>query len=101
MLGLTAVTLGPGGAMNVNLSLALVALVPPGVVTVTSTVVPAVPVSLFIVMSSSLRTPNVDDIVPNFTAVAPEKPVPVMYTVVPCRPELGLTAVTTGIGAAV
>lgn len=35
----------------------------------------------------------------NFTAVAPVKPVPVMVTVVPMVPEVGLKEVSVGAGA--
>ena len=38
-------------------------------------------------------------VAPNKTAVAPVKPVPVMVTLVPPPPELGLTAVTVGAAA--
>ena len=55
-------------------------------------------------MVVALLTVNVvAAVVPNFTAVAPVKLVPVMVTVVPpaVGPELGLTAVTVGSGGTV
>ena len=39
-------------------------------------------------------------VVPNSTALAPLKPVPVIATEVPFGPELGLTPVTMGVGGA-
>ncbi len=58
------------------------ALVPPGVVTVTSTV-PAVPAGAVAVMLVALLTVKlVAAVEPNLTAVAPVKLVPVIVTVV-------------------
>ena len=50
-----------------------------------------------------LTTRPVPATVPNFTTVAPVKPVPVTLTVVPPAviPEVGLTPVTVGSGGAV
>ena len=82
-----------------NWSAALVALVPPGVVTVTSTVpVPAGAVALMLVALLTVKLEAA--VVPNFTALAPVKPVPVIATEVPpvLGPELGLTPVTVGAG---
>jgi hypothetical protein len=81
----------------VNWSAADVALVPPGVVTVTSTV-PA-PAGEVAVICVALFTVNVvAPVAPNFTAVAPVKFVPVMVTLVPpaAGPLAGLTLVTVG-----
>ena len=68
-------------------------LVPPGPVTVTSTV-PAAPAGAVAVMEVALLTVKVEAaVVPNFTAVAPVKLVPVIVTEVPpvVGPEVGLT----------
>jgi hypothetical protein len=82
----------------VNWSATLVALVPPGVATVTSNV-PRVPVGDVAVMELGLFTLKfAAGAVPNFTALAPVKPVPVMVTDVPpvLGPEAGLMEVTVG-----
>ena len=79
-------------------SAAPVALVPPGVVTVTFTVpVPAGAVAVMVVESLTVKLAAP---VPNFTPVAPIKPVPVIVTrAVPVlTPEVGLTALTVGTG---
>ena len=72
--------------------------VPPGVVTVTSTV-PAAPAGevAVIEVADTTVTP-VASAVPNFTAVAPVRLVPVMVTGVPplVEPVVGLTALTVG-----
>ena len=73
-----------------------VAEVPPAVVTVTSTVpVPAGEVTVMEVAVSAVTVPAV---VPNLTAVAFARLVPVTVTLVPPAPgpEVGLTAVTVG-----
>ena len=79
----------------------LVALVPPPVVTVTSTTVPA-PTGDRAVMDVALLTVNVTAAFPGpkLTAVVPVKFVPVIVTVVPpaLGPVEGLTAVTAGGG---
>jgi hypothetical protein len=87
----------------VNLSAALVALVPPGVVTVTSTV-PRVPAGEVAVIEVGLFTVNfAAALLANFTALAPANPVPVIVTDVPpvLGPEVGLTPVTVGGGGGV
>ena len=74
-----------------------VALVPPGVVTVTSTV-PA-PGGLVAVICVALSTVNeADGLEPKFTAVAPLKFRPVIVTEVPpvSGPEAGFTLETCG-----
>ena len=82
-------------------SAVLVALVPPGVVTVTSTA-PSVPVAGAVaVIVVALLTVNAAGLPgPKLTAVAPVNPVPVMVTDVPpvLGPEPGLTPVTVGAG---
>ena len=84
------------------LSLALVALVPPGVVTVMSTL-PSVPGGAVAAIVVELSTVKVAAAVPKFTAVAPAKPVPVIITFVApvLCPELGLSPVTVGAGGTV
>ena len=61
-----------------------IALVPPGVVTVTSTI-PVVPaggaVTVICVLLTTIKFVAV--LVPNLTSVAPVKPVPVMVTLLP------------------
>ena len=79
------------------MSPALMALVPPGVVTVTSTV--PEPAGLVAVIEAALFTVKLAAAVaPNLTAVAPVKLVPVMVTEVPPTegPELGTTDLTVG-----
>jgi hypothetical protein len=84
----------------VNWSAADVALVPPGVVTVISTVpVPAGDLMVSVVAELTVRT--VPAVEPNLTAVAPVNPVPVTVTVVPpaTGPAAGEIPVTVGTGA--
>src|ERR1700730_3118290 len=83
-----------------NRSLPLVALVPPAVVTVTSTV--PVPAGEVAVIEVALLTVNaVALLAPKFTAVAPVKLVPVMATLVPpaVGPLVGEIEVTLGTAA--
>jgi hypothetical protein len=94
--GLTDVTVGI--TSYVNWSEMLVALVPPGVVTVTSTV-PAVPVGDVAVIELALFTVTpVAAVAPNFTVAPETNPLPVIVTLVPPAngPAEGLTAVTVG-----
>src|SRR5580692_9889625 len=105
VFGLTAVTAGTGGAVKVNWSVdGLTGLVPPGAVTVTSTV-PADSAGEVTVseVPAPFTTTLVPAVVPNFTEVAPVKPDPVTVTEVPpdVGPVFGLTAVTAGTGGAV
>jgi hypothetical protein len=99
LTGEMPVTVGTGA--YVNWSSVPVALVPPGVVTVISTI-PAVPAGDFMVREVAEATtrlvPAVD---PNFTAVAPINPVPVTMTEVPpaIGPLTGEMPVTVGTGA--
>jgi hypothetical protein len=98
-LGRTAVTVGT--AAYVKWSAELVAEVPPGVVTVTSTML-AAPAGEVALMLVSLATVNeVAASVPKSTAVAPVNPVPVIVTTVPpaIGPALGRTVVTVGTAA--
>ena len=74
---------------------------PPGVVTVTSTVpLPAGEVAVIEVAESDRHVGRRRS-VPKSTAVAPVRLVPVMVTPVPppAGPEVGLTPVTVGAGA--
>jgi hypothetical protein len=100
-VGLTLVTTGRGGgAVYVNWSFAVVALVPaPGTVTVMSTV--PVPAGAVAVIVDALFTVNpVAAVAPNFTADAFVNAVPVMVTEVPppVGPDDGVTLVTVGTG---
>ena len=93
--GLTLVTVG--AAMYVYWSAALVVLVPPGVVTVTSTV--ADPGGDVAVMCDESTTVTfVAPFAPKSTAVAPVRFVPVIITPAPpeAGPEDGLIAVIVG-----
>ena len=76
------------------------ALVPPGVVTVTSTA-PAVPAGDVAVIEVALTTVKEALVPPNFTALALLKLVPVMVTLVPpaVGPLAGVIAVTVGTAA--
>ena len=78
----------------------MVALVPPGVVTVTSTV-PAPAGAVAVIWVALLTVKPVAAVVPKSTAVAPVKFVPVIVTLVPPAggPAVGLTAVTVGRAA--
>src|SRR5690348_16058904 len=93
-------TFGGGGDVTyVKRSFVFVALVPPPVVTATSTVpVPAGDVAVIDV--SVLTVKDVAALVPNFTAVAPVKFVPVTVTLVPPAlvPDVGFRALTVGAG---
>jgi hypothetical protein len=87
-----------GRAANLNRFPDAAALVPAGVVTVTSTV-PAFSAGEVAVICVLLSTVNdVAATLPKFTAVAPLKAVPAMVTEVPpaVGPTLGLTEVTAG-----
>ena len=80
-----------------NLSAAEFGDVPPAVVTVTSTVpLPAGEVAVIDVAELTVRL--VALLAPNFTAVAPVKPAPVMVTDVPpsAVPEVGEIELTDG-----
>jgi hypothetical protein len=83
----------------VNWSGALTAEVPPGLVTVMSTV-PDAPAGDVAVMDVGEFTVKLGaPLVPNFTPVVPPKLVPVIVTVVPPLggPAVGLIAVTAGL----
>jgi len=66
----------------VNRSAGEIALVPFGVVTLTSTVPPARAGDLIVIWVLEFTVRLVPAVVPNLTAVAPVNPVPVMETVV-------------------
>src|SRR5262245_3357883 len=85
-----------GAATNLNLSAALVADVPSGVVTVRSTGWPAGSVALICVADTTVKLAA--GVLPNETAVAPVKWVPVIVTVTPpaAGPLAGDTLLTVG-----
>ena len=87
-----------GAATKVNWSAADVALVPPAVVTLTSTV-PALPTgAVAVICVAELTVKPVAAVAPKVTAVAPLKFVPVMVTVVPpaVGPAVGEMLVMVG-----
>jgi hypothetical protein len=97
-LGTRELTVG-AAVMYVNLSPALMALVPPAVVTVTSTVLLAAPAGLVAVIWVALLTAKVvAAVAPKATAVAPVRLVPVIVTEVPPAggPPLGTRELTVG-----
>jgi hypothetical protein len=98
VLGVTAVTVGT--PKNVKLSAALVAVVPDGVTTVTSTVPAGSAGETIVIDVAELTTRPVPGVAPKLTAVAPVKLVPVTVTVVPpaIGPAEGLTLVTVAFG---
>ena len=82
------------------MSAALVTLVPPEVVTVTSTV--PVLAGAMAVIVVELSTAKVEAaVVPKFRAVAPVKFVPVIVSKLPLGPDVGLTPATVGAGGSV
>ena len=93
--GLTLLTVG--AATKVYWSAALVALVPPAVVTRTSTV-PEPAGAVAVIWVALLTVKPVAAVAPKVTAVVPEKPVPVRTTDVPplAGPVVGLRLVTAG-----
>ncbi len=99
LVGETADTVG--AETKVNWSPALVALVPFGVVTVTSTV-PEPAGAVAVIDVALLTVTDVADDPPNWTAVAPVNPVPMMVTKVPptVEPAAGARLVTVGANAA-
>jgi hypothetical protein len=96
--GLTPVTVGAEGNVYVNWSSGLTGVVPPGVVTVTSTTPEPVGAVAKMVFASPMA--NVAALAPKLTALAPVKFDPVMVTRVPIGPEVGLTPLTAGGGGA-
>ena len=96
--GSTPVTVG--ASRYVNWSAALVGDVPPGVVTVTSTVPAAADAGDVAITSVSETGVTETPVVPKCTVVAPDSPVPMMSTTLfPVRaPALGVIEVTVGIG---
>ncbi len=82
-------------------SAALVALVPPGVVTVTSTV-PVPPGAVAVMVVALIDAKVVAGLLdPKSTAVTPVKLVPVIVTDVPLYPVDGLRPITMGGGGPV
>jgi hypothetical protein len=83
-----------------NLSPATIALVPPGVVTLTSTVPTARAGEVIVRVLSLVTCRLVPGVTPNLTAVAPVNPVPVIVTAVPpaTGPLAGEIRVTVGAG---
>ena len=72
---------------------------PPGV---TTEMVPVVPLATTAVMVVAFTTLNeVAAVPPKLTAVAPEKFVPVMFTVWPVEALVGVKELTFGVGGAV
>ena len=98
LAGNNEVTVGGGGAVKVKWSAVLVALVPTGVVTVTSTTPAAWAGLTAVICVDELIPKDAAPIVPNLTEVAPVKLVPVIVTDVPpiVDPPDGDTAVTVG-----
>src|SRR2546430_8924406 len=90
-------TPGPA-ATNVNVSAGTRLLTPPGVVTVTSTV-PAPCTGAVAVIWPSPFTMKEAGASPNFTALAPENPDPVITTEAPplVGPERRFSELTTGL----
>jgi hypothetical protein len=87
-----------GGALYRNWSAADVALVPAGVVTVTSTIPTACAGDVAVMLVSLLKVKFVAAVAPKLTAVTPVKPVPVIATLVPpmLDPDVGLMLETAG-----
>ena len=83
-----------------NLSPATIALVPPGVVTLISTVPAARAGEVMVRVLSSVTCRSVPGVVPNMTVVTPVNPVPVIVTAVPpvAGPLAGEMLVTVGTG---
>ena len=91
-----------GSTAYVNRSAVEVALVPPGVVTVTSVIPAAWAGDLTVILVAETTVRGVTFVVvPNLTAVAPVNPVPVIFTtVLPVKgPLLGVILVTFGRAA--
>jgi hypothetical protein len=87
-----------GVAIYVNLSADVVALVPPGVMTVTSTGPAEPPGEVAVIWVAEFTVKAVAAVPPNITAVAPVNPVPVIMTpVLPLAgPLAGEMLVTVG-----
>ena len=96
-VGEIEVTVGDG--IYVNWSAADVAEVPPVVITLTSTVpVPEGDVAVIVVEDTTVKP--VAAVAPKVTAVAPERLVPVMVTVVPPAPGPDVGEIELTVGAA-
>ena len=87
-----------GAATKVNSSPALVGEVPPGPVTVMSTVPAGLAGEVAVICVSESTVNEAAGVAPKVTAVAPVKSAPVMTTEVPpaVGPELGTTELTAG-----
>jgi hypothetical protein len=101
-VGLRRVTVGAGGAVNVNWSALEVADVPLAVVTVMSTVPALSAGAMALTEPSELTVKLVAAVAPKKTLLAAVKPLPRMVTVVPpaMPPVFGVTEPTTGAGFA-
>jgi len=94
LIGLNDATVGAVGVpMNVNPARVAV---PPGVVTLTLPEVPAATTAVMLVAETTLN--DVAAVPPKLTAVAPVKFVPVIVTVAPTAPEVGVKLVIVGTG---
>ena len=84
-----------------NWSAADVALVPPRVVTVISTIPAELAGEMAVIFVAEITVKPEALIIPNITVVAPVNPVPVIITVVPpaAGPDIGEMLVTAGTGA--
>src|ERR1019366_6541354 len=82
-VGERPVTVGAGGSENENWSAVVVALVPPGVVTVTSTVPTGSTGAAAVIEVSELTMNELAGAEPKVTALAPVRSVPVIVTEVP------------------
>ena len=92
LIGLNDATVGAVGVpMNVNPTRVAV---PPGVVTLTLPEVPDATTAVMLVAETTLN--DVAAVPPKLTAVAPVKLVPVMVTVAPTAPEVGVKLVIVG-----
>ena len=91
-------TVGSGMAY-VNWLAAEFALVPPGVVTLTSTIPAALAGEVAVILVALTMIKDVAPVVPNVTFVAPINPVPVTVTTVPpvTGPPAGEMPVTVGV----
>jgi hypothetical protein len=98
LFGVTSETVGV--ATKVNWSPALVALVPPAEVTVTSTLPPPAVGETAVIDVSPFTVGVAAGVPPKLTPVALVNPVPVIVTVVPplAGPTVGETPVTLGLG---
>jgi len=92
LVGVKEVIVGAGTKVNPTR-----VAVPPGVVTLTLPEVPAATTAVMLVAETTLN--DVAAVPPKLTAVAPVKLVPVMVTVAPTAPEVGVKLVIVGTRA--